>query len=559
MALSSGKTCGSCDVQQITEAAIVWCTTCDEGLCSTCLGHHKVNKASRKHETIPINQYESLEKFSSCIKQVCEKHDQTIGFYCLDHDGTACGLCIPESHRQCTGLKPIDELARHAKNSANIIDIERGFEEIGKTLEKLRNNRQQNIDTIKDDKKTISIKIRALKERLAKRLDEMEASILKALDTKVSQNLSELDQLVSKIKDKEKNLDQSRKTIKQVKEGLSDVQVFLVTKDLNKKLCEEENLVSNICRQDAAQGCSLNLQINPQLEQLFAKLNSYGEIQICKCPCGIKIGAWEQKRAQIVVPTTAIRDIDKIQLKLEQTIQLKEGVYAGCVIVPGGRMVFALCEKHQVSVHRKDGQLSTSIDVGLYPYDLAVITNNTVAVSCRDSESINIVNIDEGVVPKKIDIGGSCHGLAFYNSKLYVLVLNKGIHAYNLDGNFVRKIKVDISAEYGYLAMANDNFVYTLYEDFQNRFITCCDFSGSQIWRSSFADSGVSVDQFGNSFAANFWSNSIKFISADGKRENLLFSNSDMINSPEGVYFEKSNNTLLVTCRNGMAALYRVI
>lgn len=208
--MSSEKICGSCDVQHITEAAIVWCTTCDEGLCSTCLGHHKINKASRKHETIPINQYASLETFSSRIKQVCEKHDQMIGFYCLDHEGTACGLCIPESHRQCTGLKPIDELARHAKKSVNMLDIERGFEEIGKTLEKLQHNRQQNIDTIKDDKKTISITIRALKERLTKRLDEMEAKILTALDTKVNINLSELNQLVSKVQEKKQSLAHTR-------------------------------------------------------------------------------------------------------------------------------------------------------------------------------------------------------------------------------------------------------------------------------------------------------------------------------------------------------------
>ncbi|VDI08484.1 Hypothetical predicted protein [Mytilus galloprovincialis] len=166
MALSSEKICGSCDVQHITEADIVWCTTCDEGLCSTCLGHQ----------------------------------------------------------------------ARHAKKSVNMLDIERGFGEIGKTLEKLQHNRQQNIDTIKDDKKTISITIRALKERLTKRLDEMEAKILTALDTNVSINLSELNQLVSKVQEKKQSLEHTRKTIKQVKEGLSDVQVFLFTKDLKAKL-----------------------------------------------------------------------------------------------------------------------------------------------------------------------------------------------------------------------------------------------------------------------------------------------------------------------------------
>lgn len=170
-------------------------------------------------------------------------------------------------------------------------------------------------------------------------------------------------------------------------------------------------------------------------------MNSYGEIQIFKRPCEIQVGALWQKRAQIVVPTTAIRDINKIQLKLEQKIQLKEGRYAGCIIVPGGRMVFALFNKDQVSVHRNDGhsQHSTSIDVGRYPYDLAVINNNTVAVSCRDSRSINIVNIDKGVVSQNIDVGGRCHGLSYYNDKLYVLVQNKEIHSFNLDGKFVKK------------------------------------------------------------------------------------------------------------------------
>ncbi|CAC5363695.1 unnamed protein product [Mytilus coruscus] len=94
-----------------------------------------------------------------CIKLECKKHDQMIIFYCLDHDITTCGLCIPENHWQCTWLKPINELARHAKNSADLLDVKTGFEELGKTLEELKNNRIQNINAIKDDKKTITTKI----------------------------------------------------------------------------------------------------------------------------------------------------------------------------------------------------------------------------------------------------------------------------------------------------------------------------------------------------------------------------------------------------------------
>ncbi|XP_063400281.1 uncharacterized protein LOC134684894 [Mytilus trossulus] len=474
-------------------------------------------------------------------------------------------MCIQENHWLCTGLKPLNEFASHAKNSVDLLDVETGFEELEKTLEELKNNRIQNISEIKEGKKTIHKKIESLREQFDKHLDEIESSIFKDLDTLANQNLSEGHQLLSEMKEKEHSIEQTRATInmiKQINDGLSDVQVFLLTKDLRTKLLELERWASAICQLDASKVTSLQLEINPNIEKMFSGLRSYVQLQVYRKSCQINVRAWEQKRAQVSVPTiisTESRNIDNIQLKLERKFLLTKDTHRGCIIVPDGRMVFALCFVNQLSVYKKDGMTSTNIKVEKCPNDLAVINNNTVAVSCRDSKSINIVNIDEEIVKQSIDVGGACHGLSYYKRKLYVIVNNKGICEFDLEGYLYRTIPKDVPDSNDYLSIYNDKFVYTSNECAWNCNITCCDLGGIQIWQSPFADSGIAVDQFGNYFAAHYWSNTLKIISTDGKREKDLLSKRDGISRPEGVFFDKSNNTLLVTCERGMAALYRVI
>ncbi|VDI29080.1 Hypothetical predicted protein [Mytilus galloprovincialis] len=173
MASSSGKLCGPCEERYKTTSAVSWCMDCDDGLCFSCLEDHKVNKASKKHQTIPVGQYVEIESVSSLIKQDCEEHDQRLTFYCLDHYVTACALCVPEKHKQCTSLKPIEEIASNAKTSAELFDIERGIKELDSTLNELKKDRQRNIDTIKDQRKTISQEIKSFRKQINKHLDKI--------------------------------------------------------------------------------------------------------------------------------------------------------------------------------------------------------------------------------------------------------------------------------------------------------------------------------------------------------------------------------------------------
>ncbi|XP_071123505.1 E3 ubiquitin-protein ligase TRIM9-like [Mytilus edulis] len=205
MASSTGKLCGPCETRYKTTTAVSWCMDCDDRLCSSCLEDHKVNKASKKHQTITASQYVGIESVSSLIKQECEEHDQRLTCYCLDHYVTACALCVPEKHKQCTRIKPIDELARHAKTSAELFEIERGIKELDKTVDELKNHRQRNIDTIKGQRKTISQEIKSFRKHITKYLDKIESGLLKELEFKSEQNISEITILHAKLKERGAN------------------------------------------------------------------------------------------------------------------------------------------------------------------------------------------------------------------------------------------------------------------------------------------------------------------------------------------------------------------
>ncbi|CAC5372549.1 unnamed protein product [Mytilus coruscus] len=406
MTSSNSKLCGPCEARHKTTTAVSWCMDCDDGLCSSCLEDHKVNRASKKHQTIPVSQYVGIESVSSFIKQECDEHDQRLTFYCLDHYATACALCVVEKHKQCTSLKPIDELARHAKTSTELFDIERGIKELDNTIDEIKNHRQRNIDTIKDQRKTISREIKSFRKQINKHLDNLESDLVKELQSKSDRNISAINLLLAKLKEKETKIKSLGNTIHQLKETLSDVQVFLATKSLGEKLREEQELVSTLCNQDGAKESVLELSTDQQLKHLLSDLKCFGAIQVFQNPCQVKVGEWEQQKSQLNIPITTGKDIHKTKLELIRKISFQYGSeIRDCVIFNDGRMIFADIESNTVFVYTHDGQLSKSIRVGKSPFGLAAISINTVAVTCLVDENINIVNIDDGVVKQKINVG----------------------------------------------------------------------------------------------------------------------------------------------------------
>ncbi|CAC5417947.1 unnamed protein product [Mytilus coruscus] len=141
------------------------------------------------------------------------------------------------------------------------------------------------------------MEFKTLRKQINNHIDDLESDLLKQLEDVSNQNISEIDKLLSKLKDKETQIKSLGDSIHRIKETLSNVQVFLATKSVGEKLREEQEWISTLCDQDVAKESILELSADSQLTHLLTDLKHFGTIKVVRKTCQIKVGAWEQQRA----------------------------------------------------------------------------------------------------------------------------------------------------------------------------------------------------------------------------------------------------------------------
>ncbi|CAG2186061.1 unnamed protein product [Mytilus edulis] len=77
---SSTTTCGVCEQINITKTSTIWCFECDEGLCAECKDHHSRSKGTRKHDTLPISEYQKIPRDIVKITDTCANHNEKFAF-----------------------------------------------------------------------------------------------------------------------------------------------------------------------------------------------------------------------------------------------------------------------------------------------------------------------------------------------------------------------------------------------------------------------------------------------------------------------------------------------
>lgn len=93
--------------------------------------------------------------------------------------------------------------------------------------------------------------------------------------------------------------------------------------------------------------------------------------------------------------------------------------------------------------------------------------------------------------------------------------------------------------------------------------VSCCDMEGKNIW--SFKDdtviknpSGIAVDGMGNAYVTNKDLNNVIVISPDGNQRRQLLSESDSLDKPKAIQYDRKRNRLLVANTSRKAFLFDI-
>ncbi|CAG2213121.1 unnamed protein product [Mytilus edulis] len=178
---TSSPSCGVCDLRHNTKPSIVWCTECDEGLCTECQEHHSLSKASRNHNVIPINEYQKLPIDVLKITQYCSIHDEKFQIYCQKHECPCCSKCVVESHKLCQDIVNLDDVIQNAKTSNALSEIEETLVEVTENLQKIRHHQQNNQSTLKEKRKEIEKEIKKTRMKINSHLDKLQDDLMKQL------------------------------------------------------------------------------------------------------------------------------------------------------------------------------------------------------------------------------------------------------------------------------------------------------------------------------------------------------------------------------------------
>ena len=147
---SSPSFCGICDICDISTPSEVWCSDCEEGLCTECIENHSLVKPSRNHTSIPIAKYQKLPSYVLEIKQRCHEHHEKFNLYCREHECPCCRICIVENHGDCNNVTIMDKIIKKVKTSTIFTEIEHLIKEMIETISNIRQNRDTNSSAVKE-------------------------------------------------------------------------------------------------------------------------------------------------------------------------------------------------------------------------------------------------------------------------------------------------------------------------------------------------------------------------------------------------------------------------
>ncbi|XP_063396962.1 transcription intermediary factor 1-alpha-like [Mytilus trossulus] len=552
--------CGVCEYRNINKPSVVWCSECDEGLCKECQEHHAASKVSRDHSCVQISEYQKLPANILEITHNCPKHNEKYQIFCKKHDSPCCRRCVVESHDQCGGLNAIDDVIQNVKSSNAFLEIEQMLVEVSENLQRIRKGRQDNIQSLKENKTKIELEIKETRILINDHLDKLQESLLKELYAAEEKENKKISCLISSIQEKEMEITEYLTNFDKIKQHASDLQTFVAMKHIQQDVSKNEQFIESMLKEDKTNNVTLSFKKEKVFENLPTTLIKMGPIIVDTMSSDITLTRRKNKQAQIMLPSTHVPTIDDIKLTLKQTVNTMGAYITDCSLLPDGRMIFSGYESNKIYVIKTDGSLDFTLQTGSCTSHMHFKEDiQKLVVTSGIEKSITIIDMKNRKTEKLIQCGSSVYGIAYNNGQLFYNGYDSGLCVVSLDNDSVTQLENVKLRSNSSIAIWSDQLYYLNIDDS----VVCCDLQGKLKWKSELASflrsaQGIAVDNHGRVYISGFYSHNVVVISPDGHKHRVLLLKKDGIKNPQSLFFDRTNNKLLISNQTNEAFLYDV-
>ncbi|XP_076089879.1 uncharacterized protein LOC143061570 [Mytilus galloprovincialis] len=551
MASSKTLLCGPCEEGKVKTKADIWCYNCDEGLCSTCSGHHKRIKSSRDHKTIDIKSYKPS---IGAIKTECDKHGQQLNLYCPSHLMPCCDECVSTSHSKCTGIKSLASVVEKTKIEKSKESVEKDINSILHLLDKMVNNKSTNIKTGEQQCEGIKKSIHKIREKINKHLDHLEKKLCQETGNLWDQETLSARDFISEVKGKKTNLKEMKEYLYAVTTNTSKLQSFLGVHQIEQQVHQCQRYVEDLEYDDRAKEFEIKMEQNEKLKKILQQLGSLeslGEVTVVKTEIALNRETSVRRKAQ--VQSRVQSNINNMTMNIETKIKINmRKLISDMICLMDGRVIVVeQCGK--VNLLTSDGTLQKQLPIPDGAWSVTQINQNTIAITYPNEKVIKIFNMEKETVSKVITLDKACYGLSSSNDSLAVGLiddddyydddLEEEIRIIDLEGNTMKSIQVESESDLFYLVYCNDRVIYP---DYNSRAVYCYDESSKQIWKYTQDLSGpwgLCTDTYDHIIVVDNDSGRIIVISKDGQNSKVLISEEDELVGLKCISFKHNESS----------------
>lgn len=540
--------------------AVRWCTNCMEGLCKGCTEDHQRNVTLRHHVTIPVVEYTASQISPSFeANMICKNHKREFEMFCPVHDSAVCSLCVKQFHPQCKNLVSLKDVATHSKSSGILDDLEKSLSDAEQNIENAIQSMVENKTSLILSKSIIHQDITIVRREIIQHIDKLETELLHKLEDEYKKCIRNIDISIANFKIYKKNIKSFISTNEEIKHATSNIQYFLEMRNTDRKFAKTKAQIDKQLKANTKH--ELSILFDPIIKSFKAKVAELGKLQVEISPHTLMIQDFKMRQAQIPLQVANRSRHDDNNLVRIQEIRilstLQDLIITSCVILPDSRFLFIHRNYDKLFFQDHKGSIHSTLSIASGPYDADLIDENSLAISYGSLARVEIINLNNGEVLKKIPTGGFCSGICYGNGHVYAVVKNKGICVISQTGNMsclIRSSRLDM----GHIAVTTDKLVYT---DTKNKSVHCCNLQGGELWKVHVNDAsprGIQFDKHGNVLFMDSKSQCLRLVSTDGASNRVLLGSSDGLNTPFGIHYDShANQLLLCNLSDGRAFLYQ--
>ncbi|CAC5393763.1 unnamed protein product [Mytilus coruscus] len=509
MASSKPILCGPCHKGEVNTKADICCYNCDEGLCSTCLKHHKQSKGTHDHKTIDIKSYKS---FIRDVKAECDKHGQQLNF-----------------HSKCTGIQSLAGVVEKSKIEKSKETVETDINYILNLLEKIINNKSKNIKTAENQCVSIKKSIGEIRQEINKHLDHLEKKLCQEADTIWNQEKSKATDFITEIEGKTKNL------------------------KIERRLHQCQRYVDDLENDERTTEFDIKMKQNNEIEKILSQLGtleSWGEVVVIRTEVAMNRETSVKREAQVELQEQT--NINNMTMNIETKIDINIGKDISDMICLIDGRVIVVEEWGKVNLLTSNGKLQKQLPIPDGAHSVTQINQDTIAITYPGEKAIKIFNMENETVTKVITLNKACYNLSFSNNSLAVGLSDDEICIIDLEGNTLKSTQVQSESLFiNNLVYCNDRVIFS---DYDGDTVYCLDGSGKQIWQYTqdlSGPMGLCTDTYGNIIIADCGSDNIIVTSKDGQYSKVLMSKENGLSIPRCVCFKNNELSGFICDYNG--------